>query len=73
MTFTPLRHLSIAALDVGNQDNLATSNRQLDESLTRLDVPHTFEVYDGDHGHRVGVRFETKLLPCFSTLLAAPR
>jgi enterochelin esterase-like enzyme len=67
-----LKSMKAIALDVGDQDNLAGSNRQLDESLTRLEVAHTFEVYEGDHGNRVGQRFETKLLPFFSKLLVAP-
>jgi S-formylglutathione hydrolase FrmB len=53
-------------LDVGDQDNLAASNKQMDESLTRLGIVHAFEVYEGTHGNRVKERFETKLLPFFS-------
>jgi len=53
-------------MDVGDQDNLAASNKQMDESLGRLGVVHTFEVYEGTHGNRVKERFETKVLPFFS-------
>jgi S-formylglutathione hydrolase FrmB len=60
------------AMDVGDQDNLAASNKQMDESLTRLGVAHTFEVYEGTHGNRVKERFETKVLPFFSENLKAP-
>ena len=59
------------ALDVGDRDPFVATNRQLDESLTRLKVGHTFEVYDGDHGNRVGARFVSHVLPFFSRLLEA--
>ena len=58
-------------MDVGDQDNLAAANKQMDEALTRLGVVHTFEVYEGTHGNRVKERFETKLLPFFSENLTA--
>ena len=67
-----LRSMRGIALDVGDKDGLNVTNKQLEEALTRLDVPHTFELYDGDHGNRVGARFETKLLPFFAKLLAPP-
>ena len=37
-----------------------------DDALARLDVPHTIEVYEGDHGNRV------RELPFFSRQLTAP-
>ncbi len=57
------------AMDVGDMDTLMSSNKQMDESLTRLGVAHTFEIYEGNHGNRVKERFETKVLPFFSTNL----
>ena len=33
---------------------------------SRLGVPHTIEVYEGDHGNRVRERFEMYVLPFFS-------
>jgi enterochelin esterase-like enzyme len=54
------------AMDVGDQDNLASSNKQMDESLTHLGIVHTFEVYEGTHTSRVKERFEMKVLPFFS-------
>ncbi|HXK33779.1 MAG TPA: esterase, partial [Dehalococcoidia bacterium] len=60
------------AIDIGDRDPFVGTNRQLAEALTRLDVPHTFEVYDGDHGNRVRERFEANVLPFFSRHLAAP-
>ncbi|MDT8397070.1 MAG: alpha/beta hydrolase-fold protein [Pseudomonadales bacterium] len=53
-------------LDVGDKDTLAAVNTQLDATLTRLGVAHGFEIYDGEHGNRVGQRFVDKLLPFFS-------
>jgi S-formylglutathione hydrolase FrmB len=58
-------------MDVGDQDNLAATNKLMDESLTRLGIAHTFEVYEGTHGNRVKERFETKVLPFFSENLNA--
>lgn len=57
------------AMDVGDMDNLMSSNKQMDEALTRLGIKHTFEIYEGTHGNRVKERFETKVLPFFSTNL----
>jgi enterochelin esterase-like enzyme len=64
-----LKKYRAIAMDVGDQDNLAATNKQMDESLTRLGVAHTFEVYEGNHGNRVKERFETKVLPFFSANL----
>jgi len=56
--------------DVGTQDSLAGSNRQLDQILTDFGIAHTFETYEGDHTNRVKERFELKVLPFFSNNLA---
>ena len=61
-----LRSMRAIALDVGDKDPFVTTNRQLADALTRLDVPHTLEVYDGDHGNRVRERFEAHVLAFFS-------
>ncbi|HWK54415.1 MAG TPA: alpha/beta hydrolase-fold protein [Hyphomicrobiales bacterium] len=66
-----LKHYRAIMLDVGDQDSLAASNRQLDAELTRLGVEHGFEVYEGDHGNRIGERFQALLLPYFSRNLDA--
>ncbi|MCU1336413.1 MAG: esterase [Bryobacterales bacterium] len=57
-------------MDVGLQDGLAASNKELDESLTRLGVPHTYETYEGDHTNHVKDRWELKVLPFFSNNLS---
>ena len=66
----PLRSMRAIALDVGDKDPFVGTNRQLADALTRLDVPNTIEVYDGDHGNRVRERFETRVLQFFSRHLA---
>ena len=66
-----LRSMRAIALDVGNQDPFVGTNTQLAESLTRLGVTHTFEVYDGDHGNRIRERFESQVLRFFSQHLSA--
>jgi len=67
-----LRSMRAIALDVGDKDPFVTTNRQLADALTRLDVPHTIEVYDGDHGNRIRERFEMHVLPFFSRHLKTP-
>ena len=66
-----LKSMRAIALDVGNQDPFVGTNTQLAESLTRLGVTHTFEVYDGDHGNRIRERFESQVLRFFSQHLSA--
>jgi S-formylglutathione hydrolase len=56
--------------DVGTQDGLAASNRQMDEVFTRFRINHVFETYEGDHTNRVKERFEMKVLPFFSNNLS---
>ena len=59
------------ALDIGDQDPFVSTNRQLAEALTRLDVPNSLEIYEGDHGNRVRERFESHVLRFFSQHLGA--
>lgn len=66
-----LRSMRAVALDIGNQDPFVATNRQLADALTRLDVPHTIDVYEGDHGNRIRERFEMHVVPFFSRHLAA--
>ncbi len=67
-----LKKMHAIGLEVGLQDGLAASNKVLDETLTRLDVPHTSETYEGDHTNKVPERFDGKLLPFFSNNLTFP-
>lgn len=66
-----LKQYKAIMLDVGDKDGLSTTNTQLEAALTRLGIAHGWEVYDGDHGNRIGTRFIEKLLPFFSEQLAA--
>ena len=66
-----LKSMRAIAIDVGDRDPFAGTNRQLAEGLTRLQVANTLQVYDGDHGNRVRERFELHVLPFFSRHLAA--
>ena len=65
-----LKKYKAIAIDVGLQDNLITSNRVLDDALSRFGVMHTFETYEGDHNNRIPQRLEEKVLPFFSNVLA---
>jgi len=67
---TNLKKYSAIMGEVGTQDGLADSNRQLAQSLTDFGVKHSFEVYEGDHTNRVAERMETKVLPFFSSTLS---
>jgi S-formylglutathione hydrolase FrmB len=67
-----LKRYAAIAIDVGDADGLAATNRDLDATLTRLGVPHTFEVYEGDHGNRVAARFRADVMNFFSRTLVFP-
>jgi S-formylglutathione hydrolase len=64
-----LRKYRAIAMDVGLQDPLLQNNKDLDQALTRLEVTHTFETYEGTHTSRVKERFAAKVLPFFSANL----
>jgi enterochelin esterase-like enzyme len=72
---TNLKKYKAIMIEVGTQDGLAASNRQMDQILSDFGVAHTFETYEGDHTNRVVERIETKVLPFFSSNLSftAPR
>ncbi len=61
-----LRKMTAVAMDVGEQDGLIGSNRELSAAMTRFGVEHTFETYEGDHSNRISERFELQVLPFFS-------
>jgi len=67
-----LKQYYAVAIDIGLQDGLLASNRQLHDLMTRLHVPHSYEEYEGDHTNRVRERIERSVLPFFSRNLAAP-
>jgi hypothetical protein len=59
-------------MNVGLQDALLQTNRDMDQALTRAGVAHNFETFEGDHNGQVGINFETKVLPFFAGTLAFP-
>ena len=59
--------------EVGTEDGLAASNRELDQILSTFGIVHTFETYEGNHTNRVPQRFEAKVLPFFSNNLSFTR
>jgi S-formylglutathione hydrolase FrmB len=67
---TNLKKYKAIKIDVGNQDGLAASNHQMEETMTALGIPHTFETYEGDHTNRVPQRIEENVLPFFSSNLS---
>jgi len=64
-----LRRYDAIGLEVGLQDGLLESNRQLDRVLTDYGIEHSFSTYEGDHTNRVAERFEQAVLPFFSAQL----
>jgi enterochelin esterase-like enzyme len=60
------------AVEIGTMDPLLASNRQLNEAMTRLRIPHSYEEYEGDHTNKVGERIERNVLVFFSKNLASP-
>ena len=66
-----LRRMHIA-FDAGRQDalrDIPISVTTLDSLLTHLGVPHTAELYDGDHMKRIRSRIESHAMPFFSKVL----
>ena len=68
---TNLKRLKGLAFDAGDKDQPIASNIAiLDEDLNTNNVPHFFEIYDGDHLNHIAERFEMKVLPFFSKNLS---
>lgn len=68
-----LRQLTAFAIDFGIDDQFAhipPATADFSRALTRLRVPHTLDVYDGDHRNRVKQRLATKIFPFFSENLS---
>lgn len=66
-----LRRYQAIVIDGGRQDPITTGSFVMDTALTKLDVPHVFDPYDGDHMNKVAERFEKLVVPFFSKQLAA--
>lgn len=56
-------------MDVGDSDPLGAATSILHEELDRLDVEHSYELYEGDHMSHVAPRFIGLALPFFSEWL----
>jgi len=68
--WTNLKKYKAFKMDVGLQDGLAASNKEMDESLTRLGISHQFETYEGDHTNHVKERWVESVVPFFSNNLS---
>jgi enterochelin esterase-like enzyme len=66
-----LKRLQAIAIDVGDKDGLAASNKELSRLLTQYGIENSFETYDGDHTNRIAARMEKNALPFFSSHLAS--
>lgn len=60
-----LNSLEAFAIDIGDQDFLLEGNRAFMAELDRFGVKYEFELYEGDHGNRIGERIRTEVLPFF--------
>jgi len=60
-----LNSLEAIAIDIGDQDFLLEGNRAFLAELDRFGVDYQFELYEGDHGNRIGERIRTEVLPFF--------
>jgi len=67
-----LRRLRALAFDAGDKDvQIAGTIRTLDKMLSDYEVPHLFEIYDGNHVNHIADRIEQKVIPFFSKNLDA--
>jgi S-formylglutathione hydrolase len=60
-------------LDVGERDEFTHIRRttpMVSAELAEREIPHSFEIYSGgDHGNKLGERFNTKVIPFFTAVL----
>lgn len=68
-----LRRMKAIAIDTGDTDFVRDDDIAMHDRLTRLGLPHEWEIYAGDHGNRVPERFSTKVLPFFAKAFAGVR
>jgi S-formylglutathione hydrolase FrmB len=57
------------AMDIGDQDFLLEPNALFRRELDRFGVAYDFELYEGEHGNRIGERIRTQVLPFFAAHL----
>ena len=66
-----IRLLRAVAFDAGTQEaGIAATVKVLDQVLADYAVPHTAEIYEGNHTNRVAERIEKNMLPFFSKNLS---
>ena len=66
-----IRRLHAIAMDAGDKDlQIAGTVRTLDKILNAYAIPHSFEIYSGNHVSGIADRVETKTLPFFSKNLS---
>lgn len=61
-----LRSYQAIAMDVGDEDPGFADIDALHDAMTRFEIEHDYDVYEGDHGSRVAERFEQHVMPFFS-------
>jgi enterochelin esterase-like enzyme len=64
-----LRKYKAIAIEVGLQDGLIVANKAISDVLTSYGIDHVYETYEGNHTNKVAERYETRVLPFFSTEL----
>jgi S-formylglutathione hydrolase FrmB len=70
-----LRRMAIA-FDAGSSDSfteIPIRTTELDNLMNQLRIPHSFELYNGNHVDHIRSRIETKVLPFFSRHLERAR
>ncbi len=65
-----LKKMKAIAMNVGDQDALMPTNKDMDQALTSAGIQHTFEIFPGTHNDQVPMNFGEKVLPFFSNQLA---
>jgi Predicted esterase len=66
-----LKKLKALGFDAGDKDQgIAASIRELDAILKVYGIPHSFEIYDGNHTNKVADRIAGHMLPFFGANLS---
>jgi S-formylglutathione hydrolase len=65
------RALRAISFDEGNKDipEVLSNSNYFSETLTRIKVQHSFEIFDRGHNDKVNERIQSKILPFFSDVL----
>lgn len=67
---SPLLKLNALYFDCGTSDSGLKAVRLFASILTKQNIPHNFQEYEGGHGDPGAVRFSTRVLPAVSKHLA---